>query len=780
VPGAEDVYVEQVTGLPQIVVRLDRARLARFGLSVGEVNRTVQTAFAGQTAGQVFEQERRYDLVLRLRGDLRRDINSVRQLFIATPTGQQVPLEQVATVGLVEGPNQIQRDDTKRRVSVGFNVRGRDVETVVREVQQRLNQQVRFAPGYYTTYGGQFENLREATDRLSIAVPVALGLIFVLLFFTFNSVKQALLIFTAIPLSAIGGVLALWLRGMPFSIPAGVGFIALFGVAVLNGIVLIGYFNQLKAEGVTDLYERIRKGTEVRLRPVLMTATVASLGFLPMALATSAGAEVQRPLATVVIGGLVTATLLTLLVLPVLYALSEKSAAQPTTPPASTPRPPVAQLAGVLLVLGVAAFSPRQVRGQDVQLPSTGSPLNAAQAVTQALGAGGTVQAAQRAVQAQQALRRGAVDFSKTTLNGSVGQYNTYRVDNQFSIVQPLALPGVYRNAARVAGQVLTGRELQLAQARVELRRQVRLAYEQAVYARHRLRTLRGQDSLYAEFLRAANLRFKTGEVARLEPATALVQQGETRVLVRQARTDFAVARRQLQALLQQAGPVTVADSVLRPLVPTAAVALDTVTEVAPALGDTVLLQTNPQARVLAQQIQERRAETRLEQARGLPDFTVGYFNQSLKGPQTVGGIGGAERYYGPADRFQGVQASVGMPLYRRPQKARVQAARLQEQTAEISYARYRAELAGRLDELLAQRREQIERLRFYEQTGLPQAAVLVRLSTRAFKAGETGYAEYLLNLERALRLRTDYLAALLAHNQTVIELDALLAGDAQ
>ena len=780
VPGAEDVYVEQVTGLPQIVVRLDRARLARFGLSVGEVNRTVQTAFAGQTAGQIFEQERRYDLVLRLRSDLRRDINSVRQLFIATPTGQQVPLEQVATVALVEGPNQIQRDDTKRRVSVGFNVRGRDVETVVREVQQRLGQQVRFAPGYYTTYGGQFENLREATDRLSIAVPVALGLIFVLLFFTFNSVKQALLIFTAIPLSAIGGVLALWLRGMPFSIPAGVGFIALFGVAVLNGIVLIGYFNQLKAEGVTDLYERIRKGTEVRLRPVLMTATVASLGFLPMALATSAGAEVQRPLATVVIGGLVTATLLTLLVLPVLYALSEKGATQPATPPANTPRPTLAQTVCLLLVMGAATLLPGRVQGQDVQLPAAGSPLNAAQAVTQALGVGGTVQAAQRAVQAQQALRRGAVDFSKTTLNGSVGQYNTYRVDNQFSLVQPLALPGVYRNAARVAGQVLTGRELQLAQARVELRRQVRLAYEQAVYARHRLRTLRGQDSLYTEFLRAANLRFKTGEVARLEPATALVQQGETRVLVRQARTDYAVARRQLQALLQQAGPVTVADSVLRPLVPVAAVALDTAAEAAPALGDTALLQTNPQARVLAQQIQERRAETRLEQARGLPDFTVGYFNQSLKGPQTIGGIGGAERDYGPADRFQGVQACVGVPLYRRPQKARVQAARLQEQTAEISYARYRAELAGRLDELLAQRREQIGRLRFYEQTGLPQAAVIVRLSTRSFKAGETGYAEYLLNLERALRLRTDYLAALLAHNQTVIELDALLAGDAQ
>ena len=782
VPGAEDVYVEQVTGLPQIVVRLDRTRLARFGLGVEEVNRTVQTAFAGQTAGQVFEQERRYDLVLRLRGDLRRDIESVRQLFIATPSGQQVPLEQVATVALEEGPNQIQRDDTKRRVSVAFNVRGRDVETVVREVQQRLSQRVRFAPGYYTTYGGQFENLQQATERLSVAVPVALGLIFVLLFFTFHSVKQALLIFTAIPLSAIGGVLALWLRGMPFSIPAGVGFIALFGVAVLNGIVLIGYFNQLKTEGVADLYERIRKGTEVRLRPVLMTATVASLGFLPMALATSAGAEVQRPLATVVIGGLVTATLLTLLVLPVLYALSERgpTPTKPAAPAKAASRPSVAQALGLGLVGALLALLPGHAQAQDVQLPPANSPLNSAQAVTQALGAGGTIQAAQRAVQAQQAVRRGAVDFGKTTLNGSVGQYNTYRVDNQFSIVQPLALPGVYRNAARVANQVLTGRELQLNRARVELRRQVRLAYEQAVYARHRLRTLRGQDSLYTEFLRAAQLRFKTGEVARLEPATALVQQGETRVLVRQARTDYAVARRRLQALLQQASPVAIADSVLRLLVPAVVVPLPDSVETMPVLADTALLLANPQARVLAQQVQERRAETSLEQARGLPDFTVGYFNQSLRGPQTIGGIGGAERDYGAGDRFQGVQASVGMPLYRRPQKSRVQASRLQAQTAEITYARYRAELAGRLDELLVQRREQVERLRFYQQTALPQAAVIVRLSTRAFKAGETGYAEYLLNLERALRLRTDYLAALLAHNQTVIELDALLAADVQ
>ena len=748
--------------MPQIVVQLDRNRLAQFGLNVADVNRTVQTAFAGETAGQVFEQERRFDLVLRLRSDLRKDINSVRRLFIAAPNGRQVPLEQVANVELREGPNQIQRDDAKRRITVAFNVRGRDVESVVKELQGKIDKQVKFAPGYYTTYGGQFENLRQATERLSIAVPVALVLIFVLLFFTFRSFKQSVLIFTAIPLSAIGGIAALWLRGMPFSISAGVGFIALFGVAVLNGIVLIGYFNQLKAEGITDPTERILRGTEVRLRPVLMTATVASLGFLPMALAQSAGAEVQRPLATVVIGGLVSATLLTLLVLPVLYALSERKKNSEPTPepqPAKTKGLPVASLL-VLLLLPLCSQAQ--------------APLTAPQAVTQALQTNGTVLAGQRALEAQQAIRRTAYDFGRTTVQASYGQYNSQNRDNQFTVSQSLALPGVYRSAAGLTDARIAGQQAQLAQVQAELRRQVRLNYEQAVHARHRLRALRGQDSVYTEFLRAANLRFRTGEAARLEPATALVQQGEIRTQLLAARTDFRVAQRQLQALLQVPNAVQVADSLLRPLSLMGAAQLADTTE--PALADTLLRLTNPQARVLAQQVAERRAETRVAQAAGLPEFTVGYFNQSIIGYQRLDGAG-TERYFGPNARFQGVQAGVAVPLLRGPQKARVQAARLQEQVAQASYDRYRAEIAGRLDELLARHAEQQQRLRYFETTALPQATVITRLSTIAYKAGETGYSEYLLNLERARRLRLDYLDTLLQHNQTVIELEYLLGG---
>jgi cobalt-zinc-cadmium resistance protein CzcA len=324
VNGARDLYVEEMTGLPQIVVSINRDEVAKNGLDIETINQVINTAFAGQVAGVVYEGEKRFELAVRLASQSRQSIEDVRNIFISTPTGNQIPLKQLAEVEFKVGPNQIQREDAKRRIIVGFNVRSRDVASVVTELQQKVASQVKFPPGYYVTYGGQFENLQEAEGRLLIAVPAALFLILVLLYITFGSFKQSMLIFLAIPMAAIGGVLALVIRNMPFSISAGVGFIALFGVAVLNGIVLIAEFNRLRKSGLNDLYEVVRKGTQIRLRPVLMTAAVASLGFMPMALATSAGAEVQKPLATVVIGGLVSSTILTLIVLPCLYIYFER------------------------------------------------------------------------------------------------------------------------------------------------------------------------------------------------------------------------------------------------------------------------------------------------------------------------------------------------------------------------------------------------------------------------------------------------------------------------
>ena len=321
--GAEDVKVEQVSGLPQLQIKPNRDEIARYGINVEDVNNLVESIVAGKEAGQVFEGDKRFNLVVRLNEDSGRDVEAIKNLLVAAQNGGRIPLSQIAEVSVTEGPAQISRDDTRRRISVELNVRGRDIGSFVKEAQAAIDRDVKVPPGYYITWGGQFENLQRASNRLLIVVPLALLLIFVLLFSTFSSVKQALLIYTGIPFAVVGGVLALAMRGMPFSISAGVGFIALFGVAVLNGVVMVSYFNRLRDEG-RSIADAVREGAATRLRPVLMTALVASLGFIPMAVATSAGAEVQRPLATVVIGGLVTSTLLTLLILPTLYGWFER------------------------------------------------------------------------------------------------------------------------------------------------------------------------------------------------------------------------------------------------------------------------------------------------------------------------------------------------------------------------------------------------------------------------------------------------------------------------
>lgn len=323
VNGAQNIYVEPVSGLSQIVINYNRSALAQYGLNVSDVNNVVNAAFAGKVTGAVFEGEKKFDMVVRMDSEERRKLEDVQNLLLTTSSGTDIPLKSVADVDIKESVNQIQRENAARRIIVGFNVRNRDIQSTVNDLQNRVNSELKLPAGYSITYGGNFENLQEAKARLGIAVPVSLLLILLMLYFAFRSVKYGLIIFTAIPLSAVGGVFALWLRGMDFSISAGIGFIALFGVAVLNGIVLIAEFNRQKTQK-EDLRDVVLTGGKNRLRPVLMTATVASLGFLPMALSNGEGAEVQRPLATVVIGGLILATFLTLYVLPILYIFFEK------------------------------------------------------------------------------------------------------------------------------------------------------------------------------------------------------------------------------------------------------------------------------------------------------------------------------------------------------------------------------------------------------------------------------------------------------------------------
>jgi cobalt-zinc-cadmium resistance protein CzcA len=330
IAGASEVNVEQTTGLPVLSVHIDRSKAARYGVNVGDIQDTIATAIGGRNAGTLFEGDRRFDIVVRLPERMRGDLESIRRLPVTLPSAAQsdgssrvsfIPLSELATLELAPGPNQVSREDGKRRIVVSTNVRGRDIGSFVEEAGAALQERVRIPPGYWTTWGGQFENLQSATQRLQIVVPVALLLVFTLLFAMFGNLRDGLIVFTGIPFALTGGILALWLRDIPLSISAAVGFIALSGVAVLNGLVMISFIRNLR-EGGARLDDAILEGALTRLRPVLMTALVASMGFVPMAIATGTGAEVQRPLATVVIGGILSSTALTLLVLPVLYRLA--------------------------------------------------------------------------------------------------------------------------------------------------------------------------------------------------------------------------------------------------------------------------------------------------------------------------------------------------------------------------------------------------------------------------------------------------------------------------
>ncbi|XAZ81848.1 CusA/CzcA family heavy metal efflux RND transporter (plasmid) [Fibrella sp. ES10-3-2-2] len=754
VSGAEDLYVEQVSGLSQIVVNYDRDALARFGLSIEDANRYLQAAFAGSSAGLVYEGERRYDLVVRLQQQSRQRLEDVQNLLVTTVDGQAIPLSQIATISFQNSVNQIQREDAKRRITVAFNVRGRDVESVVNELQRKLDAQIKLPVGYYVTYGGQFQNLQEAKDRLSIAVPVALGLIFLLLFFTFGSVRQSLLIFSAIPLSAIGGVIALWLRDMPFSISAGVGFIALFGVAVLNGIVLIGEFNHLKAETDLDLRDRILQGTATRLRPVMMTALVASLGFLPMALAQTAGAEVQRPLATVVIGGLVSATLLTLLVLPCLYWWEQTGFGKRKigTTPATVGRIASWLLIGTLILGGI-----NTAQAQVPQLAA--SPLTLDVALQQAVANNGTARISALGVAQQQTARRAARDIGATSFGWTGGQYNSINFDNNVTVTQTLPNPKLVRQLGRLADANVTGAEAQGRLTQNGLRAQVKAAYFDLLYLAERRRLLRAQDSLLVAFRSATELRQRTGEGTAVEVATATNQLGEIRNALAQTEADRQIALSRLQTLLNTDGPVSLSDSTLT-------------RRTLPALIDSATLAQTPELTLLRQQIDIAARQTDVEQARLLPSFSVGYFNQSLIGTYLVGQ---QEVYYGGGRRFQGLTAGVAIPIFRKPQQARVEAARLGQQVSEATLALTQRNLQGELRATIQEIRKLQSSLTYYEQTGLPTARLLADKAGVAFRAGEIGYLQYSQAITQAYQTRASYVDVLGAYNQTVIRLEQLL-----
>lgn len=741
VNGVTEPYIERVSGLPQILVEYNRDKIAQYGLTISDVNMVLRTAYAGNVAGVVFEGEKRFDMVVRLKREERQDMNSIENLYVPLPNGGKIPLSEVATVTLKTAPAQISREAGKRRIFVGFNVRGRDIESTVNEIQQLINQKIKLPTGYYINYGGQFENLRAAKKRLSIAVPAALLLIITLLYFTFVSIKQALLIFTAVPLSAIGGVFALLIRGMPFSISAGVGFIALFGVAVLNGIVLIQQFNYLKAEGVTDIYERVREGTLIRLRPVIMTAAVASLGFLPMALSTSAGAEVQKPLATVVIGGLITATLLTLIVLPILYILfsgEEKQRIMKTTTITTI----------IIFFIATLSFFPNVCHAQAKQI-TLQSALNTA------LQNNLQLKSANLSVQQQITLQGTAFDVPRTEFTLQQSPTEIGDMDNSIGVVQPFSLPLVYRHQSK-----LLHRQTDLAKAEknltvFEITRQVRLAYINFQLVFERLRLLSGLDSIYSKFKERAELRQQAGETSNLEKYAAQNKYYQIQLQIKESKIDLRTAEITLQNLLKIREPLEPVDTAL--------------TKIPLEANFDTTLSNHPQMQLIQQQVNVSDAEYQLEKSKRLPDFNVGYYHQFILPGFNPANI---KREYIHGTRIAGFQIGTSVPLFSKAQRARINAAKLNTQ---LVLAQAQAAKAGLQTQYLTQYNEylkQKEALEYYEQIGLGQSNEIIRISQISYKLGEIGYVEYIQNLTTAFDTKLAYIEALNTYNKAIIELN--------
>lgn len=735
VNGATNLYVEAVAGMPQIIINYNRNTIAQYGLNIADINKIVNTAFAGQSTGMLFEGEKRFDVVVKLKGDLKTDVKDVQNLLIPTPQGTQIPLYQLADVQIKEGPNQIQREDAKRRIVVGFNVRGRDVQTIVNELQAKVDKQLKLPAGYYITYGGAFENLNAAKQRLLIAVPVSLLLIFLLLYFAFNSIKQGLLIYSAIPLSAIGGILFLALRGMPFSISAGVGFIALFGVAVLNGIVLIAEFNRLKKEGLTDLKRIVLMGTKVRLRPVLMTAFVASLGFFPMAVSNGAGAEVQRPLATVVIGGLLIATFLTLFVLPVLYITFEKGLVKH--------KKNINTIAILFGLLSLASFAQAQ------------TPISLQAAIDTALKNNLQVKNEQLKAQYQLMLTKTAVLLPQTNFIAEAGQINSIYNDTKFSIGQSVSFPTVYARQKQMLQQEWKASVLNVAVKQALLKKQVAQVFYNLVYLNQKKTLLQYTDSLYRAFYKRAELRLAKGEANVLEKASAETQLGQIELQLNQLQQDASVLQLQFRLLLNTR-------MAFKPDVSSYQLSFN-------QLKDTTLLQAHPAMQSIAQQQQLAAATVALEKSKLLPDLSLAYNNTSIKG------TGADNVLYGASQRFSSVQVGVGIPIFTKAQKEKIASAKFSEQLARDNFSVALQSLQSEYNQQIQTIEKHKQTVNYFESTALKNAILITTTANQQLASGNINYLEWVQLMHQATTVKSDYVEAVKSLNDAIIELNYLI-----
>ncbi|HSJ67533.1 MAG TPA: CusA/CzcA family heavy metal efflux RND transporter [Anditalea sp.] len=734
IEGVADMKVEATSGLPQMTVSYQRERLAQYGLNISDINQVIETAFAGVRAGVIFEGERRFDLVVRMDEDSRKSIEDVRNLYIITTTGARVPLHQVAEINYETGPMQIGRDDTQRRTYVGINVRGRDIKTLVEEIQAKLNAELDLPSGYFLRYGGAFENLERATQKLKIVVPIALAMIFFLIYLALGSFTQTAMIYIAIPLAAIGGVYSLWLRDMSFSISAGVGFIVLFGVAVLNGLVLISSWNDLKKEGVTDLSERIKLGSKRRIRPILLTALTDIFGFLPMALSGSAGAEVQQPLATVVIGGMITSTLLTLFVLPILYRWTETRSSKFTLPRST----------GFVVILGLCTLGVGTTQAQDGNMIR---PISMEEAVNRAISNYPLLKSSRLSIEQEEVLKKTAWDLGSTNIFTSGDEVGA---EGQ-GVITPIGILQQNIDVFGIAPKLeVQRRRKALAEANyhldeLELTQKVKVAYANAFVAAQRVSLYHALDTVYREFERAAKIRFEVEETSKLAYLAASTQVKQIALQKAQMEYDLADALIGLNLWL-------VSDTLFTTVIS------DENSLTAP-LREGHSLEAHPLLELASENQRLADSERRSISADYYPKLQAQYGSQQV------------DRQRG----FYQYQFGITVPLFFLPQKGRIQAARLQSRIAEQNYQQTYLELNAGYQSLLQQYQKWLSSWTFFKEEALPLAREQREGALLAFKEGEIEYVTLIQNLNESIQVEIRAQEALNLYLQTKYQLEYYL-----
>lgn len=733
IPGASDVIVEQAMGLPQLLVKYDRDKIARYGINIEDLNTVIRTAYAGETAGVVFENERRFDLVVRLDKDIVKDFD-IDRLFVRTPDGANIPVSEVADITLQTGPLQINRDATKRRIVIGVNVRNADIKQVVSAIQTTLDKNIKLKPGYYFEYGGQFQNLQNAIDTLTIVIPLALGLIMLLLFFAFHSIKYALVVFSTVPLSLIGGIVALWLRGLPFSISAGVGFIALFGVAVLNGILMINHFNDLRTRGKYDLCTSriIKNGCPHLLRPVFLTGLVASLGFVPMAVATSAGAEVQRPLATVVIGGLIVSTVLTLVIIPVFYKLVNSI----------TRFVMRKRHIKMIILIALLTFAGTNLHAQ------TADTVSLNEAITIAIQNHPRLKMANVDIERIKASKGEIWDGGSTSIQYSWGQLNSdYKKDNELSIEQSLGsfLTPVYKNAL-VKSQLATGRSY-MEMTRKEITAEVKRAWAYYQYARSVYDLYNKQEEIANKLKASAELRYAQGDIDKVQKDMISTMAANIHTSTLQWRDEVALSEKRFSW-------VCYSDT---RIVPEYAAGhepglLRNISD----LDIETAVPSTAHMSYFAGQVNEKKDMLKIEKSKFFPEFSIGYSRQKIM----------------PLNNLNSWTVGVSFPILFFPQRSRNKQAKMNLQKAQWEELDNKKQISNKIEELKTKIRQQNETLAFYHKAALKEAESLQNSSLLKFNANDIDITEFVQGLNSAMSIKKQYLEAIYNYNVSVLEFE--------